>query len=240
MGEENPHQELGNIPEEKRTWKLFVDGQEVPFANAVLVLDNPQKNMFRVVECGLVDDQRGNVYDGMRYGELGGGGAVTVPYTLWRDMLFIGVVTQHRVHAGGDVRNVPRGYLKVGSPDRTQNAEEELAEEIGPRVAALATPVRLDGEGANPNTAVFWTPKPEDGNTFHAVFISPDYLCQKNNVLGFIDGIVAPEGGESIVGCSFIPWYQAACLRDGLTNMAVARLLAHLHMNSIITGATLT
>lgn len=231
MGQENPHQEFGNIPEEKRTWRLFVDGAEVPFGNAVLVLDNPMKNMFRVVECGLVDDQRGNVYDGMRYGELGGGGAVTVPFTIFHGILYIGVVTQFRVHAGGDVRNVPRGYLKVGSPDRTKNATEEFAEEVGPKAAALATPERLDGEGGNPNTAVFWTPEPEDGNTFHAVRINAKHLepVIPGPQLVFKHGFVAPEGGESIVKCEFIPWTAAAQLRDGLTMMAVVRLLAHLN-----------
>ncbi len=229
MGQ-NPNQELGNIPEENRTWKLFVDGAEVPFANAALVLDNPTKNMFRVVECGLVDDQRGNVYDGIRYGELGGGGAVTIPYTIHNAQLWIGIVTQFRVHAGGDVDNVPRGYLKVGNPDRTKNATEEYAEEVGPGAAAIARPVRLAGEGGNPNTAVFWTPKPEDGNTFHAIRVSPEHLeyMEPGQELRFKPGFVAPEGGESIVRCRFIPWCQAAQLRDGLTMMAVARLLAYL------------
>ncbi len=225
------YKKFGDIPENKRTWRLFVDGVDMPFASAILVLDNPQKNMFRVVECGLVDDQRGNVYDGVRYGELGGGGVVTVPFTIFYGMLYIGVITQFRVHAGGDVRNVPRGYLKVGDTDRTKNAKDEFAEEVGPRAAALATPVQLEGEGANPNTAVFWTPETEDGVTFHAVRINSKYLelAVPGPLLVFPKGFVAPEGGESIVKCEFVPWTVAAQLRDGLTMMAVVRLLAYLN-----------
>lgn len=229
MSRPYPYKVFGDIPPEKKTWKLVVDGEEVMFRNAQFVLDDPAKNMMRVVECGWIDDMCGNTYDGIRYGELGGGGAVTIPYFQTLHQLYIGVVEQFRVHAGGYVKNVPRGYLKVGNTDRQENAKMELGEEVGPKVVEIGTVFQLPGEGANPNTAVCWTPRSDDGVTFHAIHINAEYLVRDGSVWRFKDGLVAPEGGESIVRCEFIPWQHAARLRDGLTMMAIARLLAYLN-----------
>lgn len=220
---------LGIIPEDKGTWFVEVEGKLVPARHARFVLKNPAKNMHRVVELGWVDDQRGNAYDAIRYWELGGGGTVTIPYALFESQLWIGVVTQFRVHMGGDVENAPRGYLKVGGTSRDENASEELAEEVGPKVAALNAPVQMEGNGVNMNSAVFWTAEANEGNSFHAVEVPDGYLERRGErELRFKEGLVAPEGGESIIRCRFVPWMDVVHGRDGLSIVGVARLIAHL------------
>lgn len=230
MSEANALRVLGDIPEEKATWAVEVGGELVLRApHVILYLDNPAKNMKRVIELGWIDDQHGNAYDAIRYWELGGGGTVTIPWTIFEGELWIGVVTQYRMHAGGYIQNAPRGYMKVGGTTRAQNAAEEVGEEMGPKVVDIAPPTQLEGEGVNMYTAVFWTATPGEGNSFHAAEVDPQYLVRHDEgSLRFKADLIAPEGGESIVKCEFIPWQAAVRGRDGLTIVGVARLIAHL------------
>ena len=221
---------LGEIPVGKGTWTTeFEYDEEGKVQRARFVLYNPAKNMRREVELGWVDDQHGNAYDAICYWESGGGGTVTIPWTIVNNVLYIGTVTQFRVHAGGDVDNAPRGYMKIGTTDRTQNATEELAEEVGPNVAEINPPTQLEGDPVNMNTAVFWTPGKDEGNSFHSVEVDPNYLVDDgNDSMRFVDGLVAPEGGESITRCQFDPWHVAVRKQDGLTIVGIARLMAQL------------
>jgi hypothetical protein len=139
------------------------------------------------------------------------------------------------VHAGGDVENAPRGYIKAAVVGRTQNVEEEIGEEMGPVVLRLVSSFVLPGQPANMNTAVFWTPEPNEGNSFHAVEIDPYSVEMKDGAPVFRDGVIAPEGGESIIKCHFIPWYQAAIIKDALTNAGVVRLLSYLVRQNLMT-----
>lgn len=222
---------LGEIPEGKGTWTVELEHDEQGrVLRARFVLDNPTKNMRRKVELGWVDDGNGNAYDTICCEEEGGGGVVSMLYTIVRDKLYVGVVTQYRTHMGGDVENAPRGYLKVGSSDRATNALEETAEEVGPRVAEIGTPRQLPGRPVSMNSAVFWTPGPNEGNSFHAIRV-PERLLEfadEDGSLRFKQDYVNPQQGESITCFRLIPWTEAVLGRDGLTIVGVARLMAYL------------
>ncbi|MCH8049665.1 hypothetical protein IH979_03050, partial [Patescibacteria group bacterium] len=203
--------------------------------HAKLELVNEAKGLHRLVEFGLVDDGQGNSYPGIRYWEHGGGGSVSVPYAFADAEFLIGVVRQRRLHMGGEVDNLPRGYLKPGL-DHFQTVQQELFEEIGEVLhpELIGDTILLAGEPVNPNSAVFDTSEPEEGAVFFAVEVSIEALKQTgDNCWRFIEGIVKPntQEAERILGCTFIPWRKAVALKDGFTSMGVARLLAHLDVN---------
>lgn len=238
---------LAPIPSERRTWKVFVDGQEVAASQVQLELDRPDKGIHRVVELGWIDDGRGNTYDGVRYWELGGGGVVIVPYALIAGRLYVGVVKQSRLFMGGDCWNVPRGFLQFGETHR-QAAKREFKEEVGEECiesigaipSIFSKVIELPGMPINSNSGLIDTTLPEEGARFFAVeVISLNVFEEVETEFArgyqFRDGVLEiVPGGERVVACLFIPWKKAVVLKDGFTLMAIARLVSHLCSSGVI------
>lgn len=75
--------------QEKRGWKVFVNGEEVPDAASVEIRNEK-------MGASSCYGMRVEGYDGIVWREPGGGGSVILPYTLWGGELYIGVVSQNR------------------------------------------------------------------------------------------------------------------------------------------------
>lgn len=204
----------------ERGWKVEVNGILVQIVSRIRIYSGFGELNYGMSSVG---------YDGWSWKEPGGGGSVTIPYAKINGGLHLGVVKQMRHNQGGEVLNVPRGFL---DPKEThfQAAERELAEETGiaPVAASL---VALPGDPMNPNSTFFETVEPCEGVKFFVCKVSQDALKRESDgVWVFKHGIVKPvsKAAEGIVKCMFIYWKEAAKLSDMFTVAAVARLLANL------------
>lgn len=219
-------QPISDDGQRDRRWRVYVDGAAVERVASV-VLDHPR---FGTLTYG----RTASGHDGWSFHEEAGGGSVIAPYARIEGALHVGVVRQHRPNQGGEVWNVPRGFLEPGE-DRRLGAMRELAEEVGlhPQTTDL---LPLPGEPGNPNSTFFETWAAGEGVTFFAVEVAVDLLARDDEGWGFAPGVLdsSPEAersrtAEAIAHARFIPWWEAARLGDLFTGAAVARLLAHAH-----------
>lgn len=214
------------IPPERqpqRNWHVQLDGARVPEVS-FLTIDHA---VLGTLSYG--DLPAG--YDGWTFHEAGGGGAVTLPFCEFEGVLWVGLVLQHRHNQGGDVWNVPRGFLNQGERHE-EAASRELTEETGYRVDAGRV-FRLPGAGANPNSAFFETWGKDEGVGFFALEVAPGDLTREGEHLVFLDECIGQSEhdrsnrtAEMIWKSRFFRWEAAACVGDMFTNAAVARLLA--------------
>lgn len=113
-------------------------------------------------------------YDGIMIREFGGGGSVTIPYMIHPETggVYIGVVKEYRPLMGGEVWNVPRGFIDYGETHR-QAAEREDIEEMGYEPGSHSV-VKL-AEGLNPNSSYFDTSQAskDGGVSGVAIFTMP-------------------------------------------------------------------
>jgi hypothetical protein len=179
-------------------------------------------------------------FDGLQIHETGGGGAVIVPFFLKGGQCYIGVVEQLRHTQGGHVNNVPRGYRKPGE-NALENAVREFNEEVGPDTDKVSVEIYpLGGSPVNANSAHYETWGVDEGVKFFTCEISANALeaqedgsyAFRADMLGKIDD---ERKKEAIFGAKFIPWDQALALNDAFTVVCVARLLAHLHREDLVT-----
>lgn len=214
---------INSIPAEKqanRGWMLEINGQKVEDVS-LLRLFNPR---FGELLYGLTPGG----WDAWCFHELGGGGVVTIPFSVVDGKLMVGLVQQGRpLQSAGKVWNVPRGFM---DPDEKnfQAAVRELEEELG-----WLSPDRrmkmLDGEPGNSNSAFFDTSCEGEGVKYYAMEVLPSQLePAEEGLYKFKDGIVQPVSkmAELIYGCRFVPWRYATRLGDQFTGFGVARLLA--------------
>lgn len=208
---------------QKCGWKLTVDGQEVPVKSHAILAN--EKVGFQVVygkgPAGW--DQPG-------FHERGGGGSVTLPFTIWNGRLFVAVVKEGRpLQADEPVLNSVRGFLDPGK-NHFETAKTELAEEMG---LANITLFELPGDGGNPNSTFFETWPQGEGLRFWGAYIPDKLLVAVDKGFAFKEGVLKPTKddklAEKILGSLFIPWDEAARLGDMMTMSAIARLLAYLH-----------
>ncbi|HEX7484276.1 MAG TPA: NUDIX domain-containing protein, partial [Candidatus Saccharimonadales bacterium] len=113
--------------DQRRTpgWKIMVNGESW---DAVSSAHLTQEQMGIEVSYGLHPQG----YDGVIIREFGGGGAVTIPYMIHPETghIYVGLVKEHRPLVGGEVWNVPRGFVNFGETHQ-HSAEREVTEEMG-------------------------------------------------------------------------------------------------------------
>jgi ADP-ribose pyrophosphatase YjhB (NUDIX family) len=231
-----PLVEIPADKQEKRGWAVRVNGEIVPSVKLVEI-ENPRFGR-------LVYGSVGGAYDSWAFAEIGGGGAVSVPFTFFNKRLFIGVVEQKRDNQGGIVLNVPRGFLNPGE-NHFEAVKRETTEEVG-----LALPLEysdISGQPANTNSTFFVTSDPGEGVKFFSLnvpleLLEPDEeytapkLCPAHfpsmKVFKFkADTVKAVgKGAEQIFKCVFVPWRYAAKLSDMFTKAAVSVLWASLDL----------
>lgn len=220
------------IPEEtqtKRGWTVEVNGKVVPDVSSVR-LSHPR---FGELNYGLTPGG----YDGLSFHEVGGGGAVTVPYVIINEELYIGLVEQYRHNQGGKIWNLPRGFLDPGE-NHFGAAIRETKEETG---FTFSVPKRLKELAAwpgNPNSAFFETPTKDEGVRFYALQILPDEVEETTEAgittFRFKPGLLKPASkqAEIISRCEFAHWTETMKLGDLFTRAGVGTLLSELSISS--------
>lgn len=210
-------------------WFVEVDGNIIAYTSGARFF-NPK----REIEWRL--GRRSDGYVGVIGHEAGGGGTVIIPFAFYRGQLWIGLLTQERKTQGGNVLNVPRGYL---DPKKThfQNALEEMQEETGVSVGeSRIIDLSSCAKPANPNSANYDTSRESEGVRFYAVEFDSEELGIGEVVedrifsLCFKPEIIKPVSGdkdaERIFGCRFYSWQTAVAVSDMFTNAALIRLIA--------------
>lgn len=231
---------LNSIPGTmKSDWFLEVDGVRTPFSHVKLEVNNPDKGIHRVVQCGHVDDGKGGGYVGVVYWERGGGGVVSIPYSWINGVLHIGVAVQVRQFMGGEVRNAVGGYKSLDATVES-DAAMEVAEEVGAPTEPIFYPtIQLPGEPTNFNRGLADTTEEGEGIHFTAFKVAPEALEKNEEATAYIfkPGLVRrakekKDGTEFIGIVEFYPWTQVALFKDQLVHAGVLRLLVRLTEDS--------
>ena len=133
------------IPKDNaRGWTVTIDGEERSGIGLIEL-----SSRFGTLTYGL----RPEGYDAWAFREEGGGGVVTIPYTIDPNgNVFVGLIQEKRTNMGSEpVLCVIGGFV---DPDETHDSAQirETAEESG---LDARKSQHLDGAGANPNRAFF-------------------------------------------------------------------------------------
>lgn len=202
--------------QKKRGWTLTLNGAVVSEVE-YLSLTNPR---FGKLEYGLTPGG----WDAWSFHEVGGGGSIIIPYAEIRGQIYIGMVRQNRPNQGGEVWNVPRGFLAFGE-NHFGTAQQELEQEVGyvsPELELLA------GKPMNPNSAFFLT-QGDEGVRAYALHVLESQLVDGGTAgWAFNPKILRPisKSAELIFGCRFFTCQQASEVGDMFTLAGMARLLA--------------
>ena len=206
-----------------RKWAVTINGTTLADVLSVEITA-PQ---FGTVQYGMTPGG----YDGWSFSEPGGGGSAIIPFCLDGQRLLIGTVRQVRPYLGGEVNNVPRGFIDPGE-DHREAARRELAEETG---FACDDIFLLPGDPVNCNSTFFETVAPDLGVRFFAAEIPLALLERHDNAMRLRLDAVANDNvskwqrrQEGIDGMEFTDWRAATHYRDMFTLAAIARLLAWL------------
>ncbi len=207
----------------KRKWTVRING--VPQLDAVSAeISAPQ---FGAVRYGMTVAG----YDGWSFAEVGGGGSTIIPFCIDGGRLLIGTIREVRHNLGGEVANVPRGFVDAGETHLAA-ARRELAEETGFHSDRVFS---LQGDPVNCNSAFFETPARDLGVRFFAVEVPVEMLERREDAIGFRASVIASDPGDEarrrndgIGKTEFVEWTQAAGYRDMFTIAAIGRLLAWL------------
>jgi hypothetical protein len=229
--------QMTDVPQDKQHnpgWKVVVNGDNWEAVGSASLV---QEKMGIQVSYGL----RPEGYDGITIRELSGGGAVTIPYMIHPETghIYVGLVKENRPLLGGEVWNVPRGFVDFGE-NHQQAAEREVVEEMGYK-SGMGRVIKL-AEGLNPNSTYFDTSRVnEDGSlTGVAVFAMPLYQEQLEKMMDengnemyvfprtMRESVVGDNASERIFGSMFVPIKQAMMSRDMFTSAAAGQLLVRL------------
>jgi hypothetical protein len=218
----NSEQEDNKMSE--RRWTVEVDGERTGAGTVKIVSD------FGEFVYGIMP----NGQDGWYFHEKGGGGSVAVPFLIQNGKLLIGLIEEERYNQGGIVSNLPRGRMNPReSGDLTSQTTARLAvdEKVGfcipkPRIFLI------DGEPANPNSAILRTANEGEGVKFYGFLVFPEEVESKEGKIVFKesekDNDAFSQTLRKATECFFVPWEEAILVADMFTAAGIARLLAHL------------
>ena len=221
---------MENIPVgHSRGWKLFVNKKEIPDVESALLVN---EKMGIEVPYGLTPAG----YDCISIHTPGGGGSVIVPFSVHEGEVLIGMVFQNRFNQGGNVWNLPRGFLNPGET-HIHAAKREFIEETGIDNEKFDFPVvHLNGP-LNPDSAWFQTDKEGEGVKFFSVLIPSELLFRETDgtykwTFGEDKAAKAEKRAEAIFKCRFFPWKDAMHVSDMFTCAGVGRLITYLCIGS--------
>jgi hypothetical protein len=209
--------EIAPIPEgHKRGWEIHVNGVRRDDVNHVEF-----KSRFGELPFGL----RPEGYDGWAFHETGGGGAVTLPYTVMDgDALYVGLIKENRPNMGGEQLCIVGGFIAPGETHaaaQVRGADEEAG-------LNSASAVELPGLPFCSNR-LFFVADPAKGEGMHAyaLEIPKVFVVNGDNGLRYdIPEELRPKFGK-IVNVTLLPVFCAIqATADALALAAIARLLA--------------
>jgi len=200
-------------------WNVVVDGEEIQVS--LLELQHPKFGK-------LVYGQRPEGYDAWVYFEPGGGGAITFPYFLYEDEVYVGILPEKRVNMGEKkVLCAMGGFVDPGET-HAQTQIRESDEESG---LDTSKAVLLEGSALNVNRA-FWVTDPENDEGVHIYAFELSFK-EMREVKNGGHYILRQDSGLQDVGkighLIFLPWKKAVQRSpDALVSAGIARLLAKL------------
>lgn len=217
-------------------WSIEINGET---QESVAMAKITQPKMGVEINYGM----RPEGYDGISIHENGGGGSVTIPYMIHPETghVYVGLVKEYRPMLGGEVWNVPRGFIDFGETHQ-QAAEREVVEEMGYENKQDAGRIIKLAEGLNPNSTYFDTSNTNEDGTPEGVSIFGMPLHQDNlekttdetgkEVYVFPstvrDTVEGDATAERIFGSMFVPIQEAMMSRDMFTSAAAGQLLVRL------------
>lgn len=216
------------VPDGSKRYRVIVDGIEVDARHVRI-----ESNRFEIVEYG----ERPEGYDGCVVYERGGGGAATIPWTVYEGELYVGLVQESRANMFGTWYDVCGGYV---NPHEThaQAAARRATVEAG--ITADAPRDELPGRAVNANRTYFvGDPAKGEGIHFFAVFVPVDHVEidydeQHLRLLRFKTGIPTVQLSKPAEKIRFLPWRDA--IRESPCGIALAgimRLIAEIGTVSV-------
>jgi 8-oxo-dGTP pyrophosphatase MutT (NUDIX family) len=223
---------MGKIVDQaKRGWVVRVNGEVVEDVE-LLEIESPR---FGTLTYGLHPSGH---YDTWKYKEIGGGGAVTIPYMIHptNGVLYVGLVKQDRPLLGYEAWEVPRGFMDPSDKDKTDTALREGLEELG---YEFSRPIKLAG-GKNPNSTFFDTSSKGDGVDYFGLPVMASALVETKDGFAFpnvIQEAAKGDGCEKIYGSKFVLAGRVEYSPDQFSANAVFYLERHIERSKIAAEA---
>lgn len=205
---------MSGVPKEKAPgWEVKIDGE----VRRVGLIEVTSK--FGALTYGL----RPEGYDSWVFRETGGGGAVTLPYTIAPDgSVFVGLLMEKRPNMGDvPVWCVIGGFVNPNESHASAQ-QREGSEESGLDTAQAG---QLPGLSSNPNRLFFVADAESEGVKAFGLNIPHTWLEPDGERLKLkADAqILDPKKAENV---RFFPWKDAVRLTaDALARSAIAQLL---------------
>tara|TARA_Y100001970_G_C14151393_1_gene812895 strand:+ start:768 stop:1442 length:675 start_codon:yes stop_codon:yes gene_type:complete len=216
--EKDPVYSVGDVQDQKkRKWTLFINGKEVDDSVGSVYLVSP----FGTLQYGWREG-----YDGWAFREVGGGGAITVPYFITPEgELYVGLVKENRPNMGSDpVWCAIGGFVDPGESHEQAQARETV-EEVGIDSRQAS---ELPGYPLNANRAFFIAdPRKGEGVRVYGLHLPFSDLERVDNKYKIIAG--RQLNHKSAANLGFFPWQEAVNHADALACSGIARVVAKMH-----------
>lgn len=221
---------LPEIPVNKRGsknggWEVHINGENQTDSVCHIKMVHER---YGAVEFGLREN---GAYAGPIIAEYRGGGVVLILYAYINNKLWVGIVRQNR-HNMYSKYSVPAGFIHK-KESRSSSVErvfdEEISNYFSERVIFLN-----EKRGVNANRAFFWTPKREEGLSFHALELRTEELVTDDGIVYRLKtGLFDPKSDkkiEYIQDCVLVPFEVAVhYVQDDFIHIGVSLLQAYLN-----------